>query len=67
MVEYSDQYPDVSFYKIDVDATPDVAAKMGIRVMPTIMFFKEGEKVDEVHGASPPMIENTLKKHARGT
>ena len=66
MVEYSEKYPDVSFYKIDVDETPDVAAKMGIRAMPTSLYFKNGEKVDEVLGAAPPAIEGAVKKHARG-
>ena len=31
--------------------------------MPTFTLFKNGNKVDEVVGANPPVILNTLKKH----
>jgi thioredoxin 1 len=39
--------------KVDVDANPNIAAKFGIRSIPTILFFKGGEKVDGVVGAVP--------------
>lgn len=60
---YSDTYTNVAFYKIDVDAVPDVAAELGVRAMPTFFFFKNGQKVDEVVGAAPPAIEAAIKKH----
>ncbi|MCB0756741.1 MAG: thioredoxin, partial [Flavobacteriales bacterium] len=33
--------------KVDVDNNPGVAAKFGIRNIPTILFFKNGEVVDK--------------------
>ncbi len=41
----------VKMGKLDVDESPGVAAKYGIRSVPTLLFFKGGEVVDEVRGA----------------
>jgi len=43
--------------KVDVDNNPGVAAKFGIRNIPTILFFKNGEVADKQVGAVP---KNTL-------
>jgi thioredoxin 1 len=39
--------------KCDVDNSPNVAAKYGIRNIPTILFFKNGEIADKQVGAVP--------------
>lgn len=36
--------------KVDVDSNPGVAGKFGIRNIPTILFFKDGEIVDKQIG-----------------
>ncbi|OCT44987.1 Thioredoxin [Cladophialophora carrionii] len=60
----SEQYKDkVDFYKVDVDEVPDVAQELGVRAMPTFMFFKNGEKVDEVVGANVRALEAAIQKH----
>jgi len=38
--------------KLDVDANPEMAAKFGIRSIPTMLFFKNGEVAEKVIGAS---------------
>jgi len=43
--------------KVDVDSNPGIAGKYGIRNIPTILFFKNGEVVDKQVGAVP---KNTL-------
>jgi thioredoxin len=43
--------------KVDVDNAPKVAAKFGIRNIPTVIFIKNGEVVDKQVGAVP---KNTL-------
>lgn len=48
----SDEYPNVRFYKLDVDEVPDVAQQLGIRAMPTFLTFLNGEKQGEVVGAN---------------
>jgi thioredoxin 1 len=39
--------------KVDVDSNPETATKFGIRNIPTILFFKNGEIVDKHVGAAP--------------
>ena len=50
--------------KVDVDNNQDIAAKFGIRSIPTLLIFKNGEVVDQMIGAVPKsMIESKLEKH----
>lgn len=39
--------------KCDVDNSPGVAAKYGIRNIPTVLFFKDGKVADKQVGAVP--------------
>lgn len=52
--EMSNEYGDKAVIgKVDVDKNPEVAAKFGIRNIPTILFVKNGEVVDKSVGAVP--------------
>jgi len=63
IAKYSEEYSSAKFYKVDVDEASDVAQELGIRAMPTFLFFKNGEKVGEVVGANARQIEATIKQH----
>lgn len=39
--------------KCDVEENDDIAMEFGIRNIPTILFFKNGEVVDKMIGAAP--------------
>ncbi|MEW5746708.1 MAG: thioredoxin [Nitrospirota bacterium] len=39
--------------KLNTDENPDVASKYKIMGIPTVMFFKDGQKVDQIVGAVP--------------
>ncbi len=39
--------------KCDVDSSPAVAARFGIRNIPTVLFFKNGQVADKQVGAVP--------------
>lgn len=42
--------------KLDVDSNPGITAKYGIRNIPTILFFKNGEIADKQVGAVPKSV-----------
>ncbi|THU67257.1 hypothetical protein C4D60_Mb05t22760 [Musa balbisiana] len=44
-------------YKLNTDNNPDIATQYGIRSIPTVMIFRNGEKKEAVIGAVP---ESTL-------
>lgn len=55
----------VKIAKVDVDANSTWAQKYNVRSIPTLLFFKGGQVVDQVVGALPkPAIEAKLKAHA---
>lgn len=44
--------------KMDVDMNPQVPAKFGIRSIPTLLVFKNGQVVDKQIGAVPKSVLN---------
>ncbi|KAI5813353.1 putative thioredoxin [Pyronema omphalodes] len=61
---FSEEYPHVDFYKLDVDKVADVASDLGVRAMPTFYFYKGGEKIDEVVGADSAAIKAKINQYA---
>ncbi len=52
--EVADEYAEkVKIVKIDVDSNSTTAAKHNIMSIPSLLFFKNGEVVDQVVGAIP--------------
>ncbi len=50
----------VVLMKVNVDESPGLAARYGIRSIPTMLFVKDGEVVDRVIGAVPKAV---LQQH----
>ena len=42
--------------KVDVDNNPSITAKFGVRSIPTLLIFKDGQVVDKQIGAVPKSI-----------
>ena len=63
--EVATQYAgQVKVVKLDTDQNPNVASQYGIRSIPTLMVFKDGQRVDMVVGAVPKTtLANTLEKY----
>ena len=55
-VEYDGQ---LTVGKLDVDSSPNIAMKYGVRSIPALIFFKDGQPVDQIVGAVP---KGVLKK-----
>lgn len=54
MEEFASEYEGrVKIAKLDVDNNHNIAAKYGVRSIPTVIFFKDGKMVDQVIGNSP--------------
>ena len=52
--ELADEYKGkVKVAKLDVDANKEVAGKYGVRGIPTLILFKDGQVVDQIVGAVP--------------
>lgn len=48
--EYGDK---IKVMKLNTDENPDIASKYKIMGIPTLMFFKDGQKIDQIVGAVP--------------
>ena len=52
--ELSDEYDGkVKFTKVDVDANPNTPMSLGIRSIPTLIVFRNGQPVEQIVGAMP--------------
>jgi len=61
--ELSETYADrgLKVGKVDIDVAKETAIKYGITGVPTLMFFKDGERVDQIVGAAAqPAVESKI-------
>jgi thioredoxin 1 len=57
------EMPDVKFAKVNVDEEQELATEFGIRSIPTMVLFKDGEKFDSIMGAVPKdMLKTKLEE-----
>lgn len=64
----SEEYGDrAKVFKLDLDANKSVAKRFGIRSIPAVMFFKQGELAETMVGAKPyEEFSSTLNKYLAG-
>jgi thioredoxin 1 len=62
--ELADQYEGkIKFTKMNVDENPKTPGQFGIRSIPTLIFFKDGQKADTVVGAvGKAHLEEVIKR-----
>lgn len=56
------KYPEVPFFKVDLDGCPLTAKTYGVRVVPTFLFIKDGTEQGSIRGADARALELTLSK-----
>ena len=66
VTELADEYAgQVEVRKIDVDENPGLASQFGVRSIPTLILFAEGEPVETVVGAvGKPALKDLIERHA---
>ncbi|UQS82461.1 thioredoxin [Bombilactobacillus folatiphilus] len=61
----SQDYDDVKFTKMDVDANPKVPEQFGIRAIPTLILKKDGQVVETLVGyQSEDQLKKVIAKHS---
>ncbi|XP_047946569.1 TPR repeat-containing thioredoxin TDX-like [Salvia hispanica] len=58
------KYPKVVFLKVDIDETREVAAEWDIRSIPTFIFVRNGEEVDELVTVDKNVLKQKIAQHA---
>lgn len=61
--ELSNEETGVIFLKVDVDECEDVASEYQISSMPTFVFVKHGEKIENFSGANESKLKELVAKH----
>ncbi len=64
--ELADEYKDKGVHvgKLDVDANPQVTTRFRVMSIPSVLFFKGGEQIDQVVGAVPrTVLEEKIQQH----
>jgi thioredoxin len=55
----------VRVVKLNADDNPRTTVRFGVRGLPTLLFFRDGQVVDRINGAVPyAAIEGRLLRHA---
>ena len=63
--EISNASSDVTIVKVNIDENPELATQYGVRSIPTLISFKNGEPTDmKVGAASPSALEGWVKAQA---
>lgn len=60
MEEFASANPNITFYAVDVDKSSSLAGALGIRSMPTIIFYINGEEHAKVIGLDLLSIQKHL-------
>ena len=58
--QYSVQYPQIKFCKVNIDNARDIASTLGIRSIPTFHFYCDGKKVSEFLGADKNKLNDMV-------
>lgn len=60
----ADSMPEVKFGTVDIEECSDIAAKLKISSLPTILVFQNGQIVEKISGlTTEKILTETIQKH----
>lgn len=59
-IKWSEAYTDVKFFRSNVDFAQDLATEYGVAVMPTFIFFRDGDVLEKIVGPKVDQIQEQL-------
>jgi thioredoxin 1 len=61
----ADEYGEVvTVVKVNIDDNPSLARRFGIRSIPSVLVFREGQNVDAIVGAAPAdVFRKSIERH----
>jgi len=63
MAPMADEYGNrIKFVNINIDENPDIAKKLNIIAIPTVIFYKKGQAVSTIKGLQQAEIQEQIKK-----
>jgi thioredoxin 1 len=67
LAQLASDYPQVAFAKMNVDDNTETPAKYGIKAIPTLLVFQNGQLVDQITGmVARSRVVQPLEKLAKG-
>jgi thioredoxin 1 len=64
IIEKVSEEKSVKLLKVNADDSRELASDFGVRGIPTVIFFKDGQEVDRIVGLKEAKIYNeTIEKH----
>jgi thioredoxin 1 len=58
------EFPDVAFYKVNVDTNEDTTETYNVTAMPTFILLRNGQVLDRMKGADAVALRALITKHA---
>ncbi len=55
----------VKIYKVDIEKSPDLAAKYSVLAVPTLIFFKNGKPVDQAGFLEKDQLSRKIEEFAQ--
>lgn len=52
----------INFMKCAAENFPSISIQLNVNAVPTILFLKNGQKIDELTGADPAALNKKLQK-----
>ena len=61
------EFPEVAFYKINVDENEDTTEYYSVTAMPTFILFRNSVALDRMKGADPVALKALIAKHVNSS